>query len=207
MNLQILLINGPPRCGKDTLGSAVVDAVNLRRATGQPSLPEARRFKFATALKETAHRAYLACPPGEGEDAFESRKDVPCPEFFGRTPREVYIAVSERLMKPLHGPRVLGDMLAESIDLYRERANAADMLAVVTDSGFREEAEVLVDRYGAPAVRQVLLWRPGCTFAGDSRSYVDLDLPRTQVLALRNEGPIESIPSLTAQVLAWMGLV
>ena len=45
---------------------------------------------------------------------------------------------------------------------------------MVPDSGFREEAEVLVRKTGPENVLLKSLHRPGHGFEGDSRGYVDL---------------------------------
>ena len=52
-SMKILLINGPPRSGKDALGIEVCRRV-FRAASGW----HAQRRKFATALKEMTHRLY-----------------------------------------------------------------------------------------------------------------------------------------------------
>ena len=154
---KIILLNGPPRCGKDYAGNLL---------TG----PGARVAKFAHVLKERTHAAYSILHRGQPapHDWFETTKDEPCGEFLGRTPREAYIAFSEQFMKPLHGVDIFGRLL------LAELAKHEDDLVIVTDSGFREEAEVLVKHYGAHNVRHVRLHREGRTFSGDSRGYIDL---------------------------------
>ena len=97
---KIILLNGPPRCGKDYAGNLL---------TG----PGARVAKFAHVLKERTHAAYSILHRGQPapHDWFETTKDEPCGEFLGRTPREAYIAFSEQFMKPLHGVDIFGRLL------------------------------------------------------------------------------------------------
>ncbi len=161
---HILLVNGPPRSGKDTVGEIL--------ATNYPG--KVYVTKMAKALKERTHGLYNLFVSGSWEplrhDFFEDCKDKPSDFFMGITPREAYIAVSERLMKPLHGARVWGDLLVEDIALH---GNDSD-LVVVTDSGFADEALPVIERYGACNVSLVRLSRPGTSFQGDSRSYINL---------------------------------
>jgi hypothetical protein len=188
--VKVLLLNGPPRSGKDALGNAIIKILGEERAV---------MAKFAHVLKVMTHNLYgIECET----EQFDPIKDDPNDAFYGATPRQAYIAVSERLMKPLHGSDFFGERLADDVeDFYFDKD-----LVVVTDSGFKEEAEVLVRRFGRDAVYLVRLSRPGTDFSGDSRSYVDLDLPDGHVMVIRNEGPIEEMPYLAAYVLQQVGV-
>jgi hypothetical protein len=158
---KVLLLNGPPRSGKDFGGGALV-----RDFDGTACVA-----KFAHVLKERTHAAYGVMHHGRPapHDWFETQKDSPVGEFLGRTPREAYIAFSEQFMKPLHGDNIFGRLLLADL-----RQGEPHDLIVVTDSGFRSEAEVLVRFYGEHNVTHVRLHRPGRTFTGDSRTYIDL---------------------------------
>lgn len=191
---KILLINGPPRSGKDTAGDMVA---NLTGATV---------YKFATALKHGAHALFYGmhgdlspttCAHAMHAAAFEQDKDKPLERFFGLTPREAYIALSEVFCKPLFGTAFFGTVLAAQI------AADAPALAVITDSGFVPEAEELCTQFGRENVAVLQLYRRGHHFSEasdedfrqkiaaailsgvglkealrsvtDSRNYVDLD--------------------------------
>lgn len=162
---RLILLNGPAGSGKDFAGEM------LRRADPRRVVVE----KFARVLKEHCHAAYsLVTPFGEPlpHDHFEARKEQPCHEFMGLRPRQVYIAFSELLMKPLHGKDVFGRILRDDLSAMLEMEPETDV--VVTDSGFREEAEALLQAFGAENTTLVRLHREGRTFAGDSRSYISL---------------------------------
>lgn len=162
---QVILLNGPPRCGKDTVGEMIARKI-----------PGTRVYKFAEALKCATHDLYGSLHHLGRQDKreaarYESVKDQPQDDFFGLTPRQAYIAVSETLLKPLHGTDFFGRVLVEKILLERPR------LAVVADSGFREEAVPVLWETGF-ICRILRLHRPNCTFDGDSRSYWSTkDLP------------------------------
>lgn len=157
--MKILLLNGPPRSGKDTAGEFI-----SRRAG-----PNARIFKFAGVLKDMVHGAFGLY--GVAPNHFEDVKDQPQQLFLGKTPREMYISMSEDWFKPLYGKDVYGKFLAQKIESFK---NAHGELAIVTDSGFREEAEVLVKTFGAENILLLRVYREGHGFSNDSRSYIDL---------------------------------
>lgn len=160
---RLLLVNGPPRAGKDTVGAVL-----------QEFFPgNVYVTKMAKALKERAHALYGLFAEGEPlrHDAFEAVKDQPSDLFLGKTPRQVYIAVSEMLMKPLHGEEVWGDLLVDDIRLNAQEAD----LVVVTDSGFAREAVPAVRMFGPVESTLVRIERTGTSFEGDSRGWIRLE--------------------------------
>ncbi len=167
--MKIILVNGPPRCGKDTVGGIIVKG----RVVGW----EARTDKFARIIKERTHALYglinsdTLCP--QPYDYYETCKDRPNTYFLGLSPREAYIEVSE-FMKQTHGHDIWGKLLLE--DLLRR--DQPDVL-VITDSGFQPEVEVLIRQWGAENFTLLRLHREGCDFSNDSRNYVTLKGVRT----------------------------
>lgn len=181
---RILLVNGPPRSGKDTVGDIVKELV-----------PDALVTKFAHSLKCATHALYCALHGNQRpifwdsatNDAFyEQRKSEALPRFYGRTPRECYIAVSELLLKKVHGESFFGELLAARI------ANSGAKFAVVTDSGFLPEALALIDEFGPENVAVVKLRRKGCDFTGDSRGYIRLPNPNSN-FRLENDNDIPAL--------------
>ena len=160
---KIILVNGPPRAGKDTAYEAVPNSV---------------RTKFAQAVKEGTHRCFGLDLHLYGMDYFEDCKDEPHEFFFGKTPREAYIAYSEMFMKPFTGDKqVFGKLLARWIeDIYDKWTdfNLPILPFIVTDSGFRDEAVALVEAFGADNIKLIRVHRKGCNFDNDSRDYISL---------------------------------
>lgn len=187
MSVRVVLLNGPPRAGKDAAAAALLAAI-----------PDACRIGFADELKVRTHRLYGLEAPAA---AFEDRKDIPAAEFLGRTPREVYIEVSERLLKPLHGPGVFGRLWLRSA--RRAVARGARLL-VVSDSGFADEAQAGPIALAGPAnVLLVRIHRPVRGFAGDSRGY--LDLPGIETVDLVNDDLLAIWGAIvTAEVSDWI---
>lgn len=173
MALKILLLNGPPRSGKDTLGNMLRER-NLASGENRVILE-----KFAEPIKR--HFAAAWCVSLEW---IEANKDRPFMEGSTTTVRQMLIAYSENYLKPLLGKNIFGRLLCARIGADQSgilasiyaKTNTSDDVVVITDSGFSEEArEVIKAGYSVYLIR---LHRKGCDFAGDSRSYLgDQDLP------------------------------
>ena len=155
--MNIFLLNGPPRSGKDATGKLIAQM-----------LPDTSVLKFAEPVKMVAH-ATMRMLRGEGvvplSEAFDLCKDEPSPYFLGKTPREVYIATSEAYCKPLFGENIFGQLLATQIKKKKEEGITN---FIVTDSGFSGEAQVLGEHFG-DQIFVLNLHRHGTSFDNDSR--------------------------------------
>ena len=149
--MRVVLLNGPPRSGKDTIGEMLYC-----------DLPSAGLFKFSQPIIDYMRDVH-------GIDMRTVEKDEPHDALCGRTPREVAIAYSERMCKPLFGEAYFGDLLAREVE--SQAAQNDGLVAIVTDSGFRVEAQALARKVGPQNVLLVRVSRHGTDFAGDSRSY------------------------------------
>lgn len=173
--LKVILINGPPRAGKDSAGKII-----------RKKLPDAEIAKFAGPLKRMTHAMYNL-PATLDPEHFEDVKDEPRPEFYGKTPRQAYIFTSEGIIKPSFGADFFGKLMLRT--LWR-RYQAGYRLIAVTDSGFAPEAVPAIDLVGADncLLIRILGEGRGKTFAGDSRSYIDLPSVKTIEIANDTEG-------------------
>lgn len=172
--LVIMLLNGPPGCGKDTLANAFV------RVHGFGHIE-----KFAQPIRDAA----IATFPSVTRENFEKLKSEPLCDSQS-TLRDWMIRYSEHQMKPMFGKHIFGKLLCERVQ--RQRA-LGDNLVIITDSGFAEEAQYLIDHLESD-VRFVLvhMHRKSTSFAGDSRSHITLDdTPRLSKRELHNNATIE----------------
>ena len=153
---KVVLFNGPPRCGKDTYANELLKYV-----------PSAKIFHLAEVLKNTTHQTYgLYDIP---YNYFEDVKDFPVDEFYGKSPRECYIQMSESYLKPLHGNNFF---IKKAVDMI-EKSN--DDFWIIPDCGFDEEVKFLSNCENLKCV-YVILSREGKNFDFDSRKYIDTDL-------------------------------
>lgn len=151
-----------------------------------PGLP--MLMKFAQPIIEFMLRNY-------GINMALVEKDVPHPRLHGRTPRQVAIAYSERFCKPLFGIDYFGrEALSEITRMAKNGANTF----VFTDSGFRVEAEPLLEAFGPQSIRLVHISRKGTSFEGDSRSH--WSHPNIGEILFENAG--DTISSLHADLIS-----
>lgn len=156
--MKFLLLNGPPRCGKDTVVRELVQYIKFRH------------MKFAMPMKR-AFAALLDITEGQLEDF----KDVQSPllqragttQKDGRdTVREGLISFSEDWAKQRYGEDFFGRAF------WQHAKNSAEQLIVASDCGFREEVERVISNAGRRNCVLIRIHRDGCTFDGDSRSYM-----------------------------------
>lgn len=153
MGTKLLLLNGPSRSGKDTIGGLLKemwpDKVYLT--------------KFSILLKELTYQSYGLDVP---HDHFEDRKDEPCEEFGGLTVRGAIINYWTTVFLPKHGPGAIGAELGESL-----LQMTLPEWVVITDSGFAAEARSLGNVLAPERTVVAEIHRPGCDFRNDSRSH------------------------------------
>lgn len=173
---RIILLNGPPGCGKDTIGRIISSACG------------ALEEKFASPLKQSVPHIYDIKPSfWRNNMDIHGVKDQPHPLLFDKSPRDVQIAISEALLKPLHGEDVFGKIMANKLN-----ASAAVNI-VITDSGFQAEAEHLVDVFGPDSIMVWNIHRKGCSFDGDSRDWVDLTHLGVHQIPFTNDASLEEV--------------
>ena len=96
--MRIILLNGPPGCGKDTIGGL------LRAPLG------AMTFKFAQPIIDHMQTAFgVSCDDG-------ADKNAPCEALNGMSRRNYAIAWSEEWIKPRLGKQWFGK--AAATELY-----------------------------------------------------------------------------------------
>lgn len=157
--MKIVLLNGPPGCGKDTAVSHLVPYLNFSH------------LRFAAPIKR------MTCALlGEDTKWLEENKDQPIRTLRRAdgaaianidTPRQLLIALSEDLLKKRYGNDFFG------LVMNREIEKAAQKLVIISDSGFSEEAGPVIRKWGPPNGLQIQIHGRG-NFDNDSRSYWQL---------------------------------
>lgn len=196
---QVVLLNGPPRSGKDTVAHIICST-----AAHGPWVHD----KFAVELKERCHAAYRLYDSRSGlpvhHNYFEKQKDVPLQLFEGLTPRRAYIEFYEKWVAPVCGKDALGRWLVERVGyfMFQQEKNLPaakrNCAMVISDAGTPEAVQKVVDRFGTDACTLINIERDGCTFEGDSRK--KFEIPGIRTCTLRNPG--DTVESLLAAVRA-----
>lgn len=147
---NVVILNGPPKCGKDTLAERLVEH-GYKILMFKDGLYEATAAYYDLPLEYVAHlctdRRY---------------KDFPHSAFGSMSPREALIHVSEDVWKPQFGARVFGERLAEAAYDFGN--------VIVPDGGFKDELNAVEASHNVTVVR---LHRKGYDFKGDSRTYAE----------------------------------
>jgi len=156
MTTKIILLNGPPNSGKDTLA----DRLELESE-------DVNRCSFKDPLYDLVAAAY-DISLGELLELCNDRdkKEVCSYLLDGDSPRTAMIKMSERIIKPVFGKEVFGKLAAKQI--------ANGCVNVFSDSGFTDELPPLFDVVPWAEVLLVQIRGKG-NFDGDSRDYLNRD--------------------------------
>lgn len=159
---KIIIFNGPPGCGKDTGSEAVRSFVQIHAAYLKPT-----HMKFAEPLKKGIHDLYCAFHPWDYYDSNEGRKDKdkPCGDFFGLTPREIYIQAFE-FLEMLHGGEALGYIMRKRIV-----RNSFNSVVVISDAGRMGDLEPIIDLVGEHNILIVEVY-PSPAIEWDNRKHI-----------------------------------
>lgn len=148
---------GPPRSGKDTLARYLAAIIEDRHGI-QPQL-----LACSTPMREVV---YAMLGQTYDLEHYEKHKDIPQRVFGNRSIRQAMIALSEEHVKPTYGHQFWGG------SLLARRWDPLPEVLIVTDCGFPAEVDLFTSEYGMHNVVYPQITRVGCSFDGDSRSFV-----------------------------------
>lgn len=155
--MKFILLNGPPRSGKDTLAHMLKDHIGAHRAAV---------MQFSEPLKAAVH-AMHGMPADTPTKVFDDVKHLPQDALGGKVPREEYVAWWNRICEH-YGDEHFGKVL-----LCKAGLSGKDYI-IVSDCGRRGEPMPLIRTVGPENVLLVQLYRGGTDFGNDGRDYVDL---------------------------------
>lgn len=162
MTRLVVVLNGPPCSGKNYITDQLIKHLAISDITSE-------ELMFKTGLyKETAKQYFMPYYGFVDLATNRTTKDLPNERLGGISPRDALINVSENYIKPLLGKDYFAKELLENIkdkDVY-----------IISDGGFKEEIQTLIDSPKISRLLLVQLMAPGCFFEGDSRSYIHNDV-------------------------------
>jgi len=150
--MKIILLNAPPNTGKDTIADYVVEKYGFTKEQFKNPL-----FTIASTLLGMTLEGFLL---KYQDRRWKESKHL----LLGISIRELLIKISEEWTKPLLGNRAFGVLAAERM---QHNTNY-----IFSDSGFIEELDPIVEKFGAENIIVVRIMREGCSYNGDSRGYL-----------------------------------
>lgn len=166
---KVILFNGPKLSGKDSACRYILEHV----------VPSANHLEFKGKLFELVYCIYSITPEQWAEMYTRENKEKPYECLYGLSPRQALIKVSEEVIKPNYHHEYFGDELVKKLK---------GGLNIVSDSGFVQEAQSIINDVGVDNVMVVRIYRPGFTFEGDSRNYLPPEaLPGVTFADLHND--------------------
>lgn len=170
---MIVIFNGPPGSGKDAACEFLTKTYGYTHLSFKTQLFK-ETFKFFGVSKGWFMKGY--------DDRSIKENPVPQLKIHGKklSRREAMIYVSENYLKPKYGKSYFGDILVGQIkdpnDLY-----------CISDGGFIEEFQPIINNFGTENITIVQLSRNGCSFSNDSRKYLNGDLIQSFILGNKTD--------------------
>ena len=187
--MKLILINAPPRAGKDTAAWALK---HYYHGT-VPVIIERMSFPLKRAF---AGMLNTHCDPLGRVHPYENHKDEPIPMLSQLQPtsyRNWQIAFSEDFMKVFHGQNIFGLLLAE-----RLLAHTNNELVIIPDCGFQIEVETILETiHPHDRIMLIQIERPGTKW--DSREPVTAP-PSIATLRILNDRTQEEFESLIIEM-------
>ena len=181
-NKTVIILNGPPGSGKDTIAdfiAAEFNADHLRFKTKLYAITALiNNIKLDTFMRYASDK--------DTKDSVELAR--------GLTARQLLIETSENVIKPYYGKDYFGNDVGDSI-LTSDKS-----LFVLSDGGFPEELSSMIaaGRLNRSDVVIVKLYRNGCNFDNDSRSYFDESLLHSDIKVITFVNNLELYPMYDA---------
>lgn len=153
-----VLISGPPRSGKSTLASLLMEIYAEETvAAVQGSMGNIIKVATHAALQAISGRREVLAP-----DHFEETKDEKSPAFHGLKPRQAYVTMHEGFLKALWGPDFVAKVLAQQL------ASGPHRVVVVPDLGMEEQMAPFAQRFRKVIV--ISIRREGASWTDNRRS-------------------------------------
>lgn len=179
---NIVILNGPPRCGKDTAANA------LQAFFGEEYC---EHLKLSQPLKDI-----VAAIAGRPYEILEENKDGINVYGMPLSHRDAQIGLFEAVSKVFSE-----DWLAR---IAANKIHAIDKdLIVMSDGGRHAEVNHLIKQCGARNIFVLQIVRRGCTFNGDIRNYINDSRVVTSLVI--NDDLTNFTIDVVDEVTQWLG--
>jgi hypothetical protein len=185
--MNLLLLGGPPRSGKDTVGQYLYKKGTHNLVFDKMSAPLKKSF---AAITNSHINEFFEV------DYYEDHKDEIIP-WLGCSYRQYQINLSEKHFKPMYGQDIFAKLFAARLSTYDKNATV-----IVPDSGFDIEIQYLEKTDYSLQLNRVLIvrcHREGYDFSNDSRNYVYTD--HFLSIDINNDGTAEEFQAKGERIL------
>ncbi len=165
--MHIIILNGPPGAGKDTLGSELMK-----------QLTDAHMTVIHGRIKDILYRGTYGRYEGLGSyDEWVTLcndpilKEIPKVNLKGMSPRGALIYESENIIKPEYGA---DGVVIQYCNQLRENLpiDTKNVVVVFTDGGFAYETQAISEQFEYAQVDITRITKSGKNFKNDSREYI-----------------------------------
>lgn len=165
--MKIIITNGPPRSGKDTMCGLIREGI-----TGCDLIPLSYK---KTLYVGVARRYGLSVEAVYQMNADTLIKDEPSDLFGGKSVRQALIFESEEVIKKEYGPQGVAIQTFKLLEEEYGIERLKNAVLYCSDGGFNSELFAAYDYFGIGVedVYILRMLREGCSFEGDSREFLD----------------------------------
>jgi len=182
--IKIILINGAPGSGKDTLASLMKPAMDsiLTEDMDVHILP------MKLSLVDQVQK-YFNIPKEVWDKRYEPYKETSWDLLYGMSPRQALIWMSEEVTKPKFG----ADFYGKEHCNFIKKCTQKDSIILIPDSGFVEEVFHLCESFGKDNCVMVNVYREGTDFSKDSRYLITGEMVDIKGYDVRNNRTVEDL--------------
>lgn len=163
---KVVVFNAPPGSGKDEACKWLINKT-FTYDVGDTRYSESCHHKEFKGKLFAITREIFSVSKDEWDEHYTRElKEVAWDKLNGLSPRQALIFVSEDIIKPNFSKTYFGESLAKS--LYQG-------INIISDGGFDEEMLPVIEAVGKENILVVKIKRDGCSFEGDSRSFLNTD--------------------------------
>lgn len=163
--MKVLILNGPPRCGKDTIAKLLCEAAPVLQGEFKSILyDETAKLLRAIGSDYDVPTEYPHADVVRARNENRATKELPW--IGGLSVRRWLQITSEMVVKKDKGEDYFGKAAA---DLWYGKY----IHHVISDGGFVEEVNAVVDKFGQDNVYVVRLRRNNFEFGTDTRTYIN----------------------------------
>jgi hypothetical protein len=162
--MKVLILNGPPGCGKDTIAKLLCEMAPVLQGEFKELLYE-ETAKLLSSIVWSVDTGANLVTAQEVREQNEDRETKEEPLLGGLSVRRWLQITSEMVVKKDRGQDYFG---VASADLWHSKCTDH----VISDGGFIEEVNAVVNRFGAQNVDVIRLHRDGFEFGTDTRGHL-----------------------------------